>query len=157
VAAALGALLLLRPDAATVSVEGPEVFVEDYLRRAVGQDHIETDDPAEVQRFLERELGLRFDPLQIAGLKLERAEICLLEGRRGAMIVYKSDGALVSHYVVPRNNVVARAPALSTRRDGPAADMPVVTWATSNAEQALVGELSSDQLLAIAGQGVSED
>ena len=41
----------------------------------------------------------------------ERAEICLLEGRRGAMIVYKRQGEVISHYVVPRARGDERAPA----------------------------------------------
>jgi len=136
-------------------VEGPEIFVEDYLRRAVGQDHIETHDLAEVRRFLERELGLRFDPIHVAGLELARAEICLLEGRRGAMIVYKSGDAEVSHYLVPRADARERPPSLSLRESGPANDIPVVTWATGSVEQALVGGVSADQLLAIARSGAS--
>jgi hypothetical protein len=148
--------LVLFTDASTVrSADAPNVFVEDYLRRAVGQDFIETHDPGEVMHFLERELGLHFTPITLAGLNLMRAEICLLDGQRGAMIVYEKDGAEVSHYVVPRDDATRRAPALSTR-EGDTADMPVVTWATPNIEQALVGEVGSAQLLEIAGRGSSD-
>lgn len=135
--------------------EGAEVFVEDYLRRAVGQDHIVTNDPAEITRFLERELGLRFAPIQIDGLYLARAEICLLEGRRGAMIVYKKDGAEVAHYLVPREDSPEREPALSTKGRADSGEMPVVTWATPNIEQALVGEVGAEELLRIAWRGTS--
>lgn len=135
--------------------EGAEIFVEDYLRRAVGQDHIETSNPAEVTRFLERELGLRFDPIRLAGLDLARAEICLLEGRRGAMIVYKKDGAEVAHYLVPREDAPEREPALSTKGRADSGEMPVVTWATPNIEQALVGEVGAEELLRIAWRGSS--
>ncbi len=134
----------------------PDMFVEDYLRRAVGQDHIETSDPAEVVRFLQRELGLRIEPLRSAGLDLQRAEICLLEGRRGAMIVYKQNGTEVAHYLIPREDAEARVPALSGRTQLDPSDMPVVTWATPRVEQALVGELDSERLLQIAGQGSSQ-
>lgn len=148
-----GTILQVRtqPDAR----EEAEMFVEDYLRRAVGQDHIETDDPSEVTRFLERELGLRFAPIQLAGLELSRAEICLLEGRRGAMIVYKKDGAEVAHYIVPREDSAERDPALSTSGRAEAGRMPVVTWATPDIEQALVGEVEADELLRIARRGRS--
>jgi hypothetical protein len=148
------AVLQLGEDGASTS-EGGEVFVEDYLRRAVGQDHIVTNDPAEVTRFLERELGLRFAPIQIAGLDLARAEICLLEGRRGAMIVYKKDGAEVAHYLVPREDSPEREPALSTKGRADSGAMPVVTWATPNIEQALVGEVGAEELLRIAWRGAS--
>jgi len=131
------------------------VFVEDYLRRAVGQDHIVTSDPDEVGRFLTRELGMQLGPIFAEGLELERAEICLLEGRRGAMIVYKVDGAAVAHYIVPREGTEPREPAV-TGREGPGA-MPVVTWSSTAVEQALVGELSSEMLLSIARHGSSSD
>lgn len=160
--AAVAALLVIvfaiesRP-AGQLASDSPDMFVEDYLRRAVGQDHIETSDPAEVTRFLERELGLSIGPIMLAGLDIARAEICLLEGRRGAMIVYKRNGAEVSHYLVPRDDATRRAPALSRSRGSSAADMPVVTWATPRIEQALVGEVASEQLLEIAAFGSSDD
>lgn len=147
---------VLQMDAARESARADsEVFVEDYLRRAVGQDHIETTDPEEVTRFLERELGLRFVPIQLAGLDLSRAEICLLEGRRGAMIVYKKDGAEIAHYLVPRDDSPAREPALSTKGRPESGEMPVVTWATPDVEQALVGQLDAEELLRIAWRGRS--
>lgn len=137
--------------------DAPAVFVEDYLRRAVGQDRLETTDPAQVTRFLERELGMRFQPIRLAGLDLARVEVCLLEGRRGAMIVYRTGESEIAHYVVPREDAAPRAPAISTDPTRSAGyDMPVVTWATSNVEQALVGEVSSERLLELAGRGSAE-
>ena len=153
VAAIAVAVMLTDPSETPGPTDGPEMFVEDYLRRAVGEDHIETNDPAEVRRFLVRELGLALGPIHFAGLDLSRAEICLLEGRRGAMIVYKIDGAEVSHYLVPRRRAEPRSPAVSTRSAGAGVGTPVVTWATPDVEQALVGEVSEAQLIAIAGAG----
>lgn len=141
----------------SVSAEAPgeapdpagAVFVEDYLRRAVGQDHITTRDPREAARFLARRLGVRMTPLQVAGLELEGAEICLLEGRLGAMVQYKLNGRPVSHYLVPRPEATPRAPAVMERDVG----MPVVTWSTAAVEQALVGEASAEELLRLARRG----
>jgi len=149
---ALVTIIEFRPTAQAPS-DDPAVFVEDYLRRAVGQDYVETDDPVEVTRFLQRELGLSVEPLQLAGLVVARVEICLLEGRRGAMILYKKDGAEVFHYLVPREDGVPRAPALSDpTRGAVAVEMPVVTWSAGRVEQALVGEVGSEQLLRMAGR-----
>lgn len=125
--------------------ESSAVFVEDYLRRAVGQEHIVTDDPVEIRHFLERELGLTLEPLSFAGFELTRAEVCLLEGRLGAMIVYKGPNGSLSHYLVPRGDADPRAPRVSTSSMSGA--MPVVTWATPALEQALVGELEAGALL----------
>lgn len=129
------------------------VFVEDYLRRAVGEEHIETDDPSEIRAFLLRELGVPVVPLQMAELSLERAEICLLKGRRGAMIVYKRRGVAVSHYLVPREGAPVRKPSVSQGQV--AGEPPVVTWSSGSLEQALVGEVPSADLLEMAGSGDS--
>ncbi len=130
-------------------------FVEDYLRRAVGQERIHSSDLATVRQWLTRELGLPLQPLQVTGLELEGAEICLLEGRRGAMILYRLGGAQIAHYLVPRDGVLARAPAIGAGdRDFEGAVLPLVTWSTPSVEQALVGELESSQLLALARAGL---
>jgi len=157
VAAVLVVLLVQgRASERRASVERSDVFVEDYLRRAVGEDHIVSNDPGEVTKFLERELGMRVEPLRLAGFDLSRAEICLLEGRRGAMIVYKQDDREVTHYLVPRDDAVERRPALSTTASQTmSVEMPVVTWSTRDVEQALVGEVSADILLALAGRSAS--
>ena len=127
------------------------LFVEDYLRRAVGQDHIETSDPAEVARFLTRELGITVFPAQLQGLELAGAEVCLLDGQLGAMIRYEADGREIAYYVVPNNDAVTRSPELSPRfADGQVGGPVVITWSYDGVEQALVGELDPDRLLKIA-------
>lgn len=139
------------------AVERSDVFVEDYLRRAVGEDRIVSNDPGAVTKFLERELGMRVEPLRLAGFDLSRAEICLLEGRRGAMIVYQQDDKEVTHYVVPRDDAVERRPALSTTENRTTGvETPVVTWSTPDVEQALVGEVAAELLLALAGGSASD-
>jgi hypothetical protein len=158
IAAGLALVVLWElPSVPATTVDDPAVFVEDYLRRAVGQDHIDSNDPDEVRRFLQRELGMQLQPLQFVGLDVARAEICLLEGRRGAMIVYKKDGAEISHYLIPREGAERRAPAVSEgRADALGHDMAVVTWSTRRLEQALVGELTSRELLELARRGSSD-
>ena len=135
-----------------------ELFVDDYLRRAVGQDNIVSTDEAEVARFLVRELGMPIVPMRLAGLELEGAEVCFLDGRRGAMIRYRQNGREVTHYVIPRDGVPERAPEPSRMLpgafDGQAAPS-VVTWATPSMEQALVGAVPAERLLVIAQQSSS--
>lgn len=133
--------------------EAGELFVDDYLRRAVGQDKIVTSDPAEISRFLVKELGLLITPIQIEGLRLAGAEVCFLDGRRGAMIRYWQDGLEVTHYLIPREGVEERAPRRSSilpDRSEDQAAPSVVTWATPSIEQALVGEVSAERLMTIA-------
>jgi len=136
---------------------GPEaprdggLFAEDYLRRAVSQERLVSSDPDEIGRFLTRELGRPIRPLQIDGLRCTSAEICLIEGRRGAMIKYVQDGREISHYLIPQEGTPERDPELSSsfsrRGDGGPA---LVTWATPEIEQALVGEVPEAHLMELA-------
>lgn len=124
---------------------------EDYLRRTVSEDYLDTSDPREVVRFLERELGTVLSPLHGEHLTILRVEICLLDGTRGAMILYLMNGERVSHYIVPTRQTRARAPAMAQGQVGrPGETLPVVTWATSAVEQALVGAVDPRDLLALA-------
>ena len=128
------------------------LFAEDYLRRAVAEERIVSSDAVEVSRFLTWELGRPISPMRLAGLRLTSAEICFIEGRRGAMIVYVDDGREISHYLIPREGTQERDPepasgwSLSSGADGPA----LITWATPEIEQALVGEVPEARLLALA-------
>jgi len=131
-----------------------EMFLDDYLRRAVSEDQISSDDPHEIARFLLRELGLPLRPLDIDGLMVQGAEICLLEGRRGAMIVYTMQGKSVSHYLVPLEGTRERAPRPSAI--GAVDEPAVVTWSTGNVEHALVGPFASERLLSLARAGAEE-
>lgn len=149
---ALGVMRMAGPDISSSTDAG--MFVEDYLRRAVGEDHLTTSNPSEVSRFLVRELGMSLTPLHVDGLELEGVEICLLEGRRGAMIMYRKNGRSVAHYLVPKEGTRSRPPVLSPRLlNRPGTSPGVVTWASPSVEQALVGELSPPQLLQLAISG----
>ncbi len=129
------------------------LFAEDYLRRAVSQERLVSSDAEEIGRFLTRELGRSIMPLQVAGLRCTSAEICLIEGRRGAMIQYVLDGREISHYLIPQEGTPGRDPELSSsfsrRGDGGPA---LVTWATPEIEQALVGEVPAARLMGLARQ-----
>ncbi len=108
--------------------EEGELFVEGYLRRAVGEDR-----------------------LVVIG-----AEICLLDGRRGAMIQYREAERQISHYVVPREGTEEREPALlsSSSQGLPVGAPTVITWATHEIEQALVGDASPARLLELARSSI---
>jgi len=147
-----GPRLARQGDGAMAEAARPEeAFVEDYMRRAVGEDYIDTSDREEIIRFLRRELGLESELLDEEDLVPARAEICLLEGRRGAMIVYKKDGRSVTHYLVPKV-AEARMPQVAPDHG----ELAVVTWSSESVEEALVGELPPEQLLELARSGASD-
>lgn len=136
-------------------------FVEDFLRRAVQAEHIGTSDPEEAARFLTRQLGIALTlPMPFPGFDLSGVEVCIVEGVRGAVVMYKRDGQVLYHYLVPRSQESVRAPALSQATPPGWSGQPypsVVVWGSRGVQQALVGDLPPDQLLEIAraltGQG----
>ncbi len=129
----------------------PALFAEDWLRRAVAADHIETADPAAIRDFLARELGIAHTPPSMPGHLPVRAEICLLDGRRGAMITYADGDQTLAHYVLPATGAVRRAPAVA-RSAGAGEGLTIVTWAEASLEHALVGHLPGDSLLILAAR-----
>lgn len=137
----------------TASVQS--AFVEDFLRRAVQAEHIETSDPGEVARFLVRELGVATPlPVPIRNFELTGAEVCIVEGVRGAVVLYKQDGRILYHYLIPQQREASAEPRISTVRppewSGQAGFPSVVTWGSEQIQQALVGDLPPDELLAMA-------
>ncbi len=148
-AGGLAVSLLNVPD----GLDGAELFAEDYLRRAVSQERLVSSDANEISRFLTRELGRPIRPLQVAGLRCTSAEICLIEGRRGAMIRYLENGREISHYLIPQDGTPGRDPEVSPMfSSGGVGGPALVTWATPEIEQALVGEVSEARLMELARQ-----
>lgn len=127
----------------------PSIYIEDYIRRAVSEDRITTSDADQVARFLTRELGRAARPLETPALAILSAEICILDGVRGAMIQYERDGRVISHYLIPRQaaNREATRPR-QARTNG----IGVVMWAANSFEHALIGELPADSLVALLGE-----
>ncbi len=141
--------------------ESGRVFVEDFLRRAVQAEHIQTSDPSEVARFLTRELGTPVGtPLSFPGFDLAGAEVCIVEGARGAVVLYKQGGRILYHYIIPNDTRGETDPAVSDaippRWSGERSYPSVVTWRAGGLDQALVSDLPRDELLAVA-RGITDE
>ena len=67
------------------------------------------------------------------------------------MIQYVEDGRVISHYLIPQEGTPERDPepssTLSRRGNGGPA---LITWATPEIEQALVGEVPEARLMELA-------
>jgi hypothetical protein len=148
-AVAAAALLTATIRLATAPGDRPldAAFVDDYMRLAVREDHIMTTDSAEVRRFLLRELGTAIAPLTSPGFRIVGAEVCLLEGRRGAMIRYETAAGTVSYYLLPRPGATDRPPTVGA---APAGGAALVKWVSGSVERALVGPLPVGDLLGVA-------
>lgn len=149
--------------AAVVMTRAPEepapassAFVEDYVRRATAGEHVTTSDPAEVAAFLEARLGVRLEPLVFEGLVVEGAEVCLLDGELGALILYKMNGVVLSHYLIPHDEAVPRGPSAGTVVENmggsSGTEVNLVTWASPRLEQALMGPAPTTTMVDLALQ-----
>jgi len=143
---AVGGYWLAQPSGASSPVTA---FAEDYLRRMVEQESIETDDRDEVAAFFARELGQAMPPPQVPGFAVQRAVICLLGGRRGGVVEYQGAAGQLTYYVIPlaEDASPGRPGGVHTKhvddaygvtqaaRDG----LGVATWWDGEHQHALVG------------------
>ncbi len=128
-------------------------FVESFVREAARVEGIESSDPVEVSGFLAGELGMTLHPRELDGFDLVGAEICALGEKRGAVMIYERDGQRLYHFVLRADNGVSRSPQLSEAtpqhwNDG--VTLSTAIWNSGNLDQALVGELSPEEVLSLA-------
>jgi hypothetical protein len=69
------------------------------------------------------------------------------------MIKYVENGREISHYLIPQEGTPRRDPEASSMFSAGGVGGPaLVTWATPEMEQALVGEVSEARLMELARQ-----
>jgi hypothetical protein len=141
------------PSSAGSPVGADQGEVEGFVRYAVQDVYLASSDPLAVSGFIVRELALPFQPREFHGFDLLGAEICVKDWKRGAVLMYERDGALLFHYVLQVQGARAGEPTLSEAtpeewpgRPGPSA----VVWSSPGTEQALVADLPAGELLTLA-------
>ena len=136
-------------------------FAEDYLRRVVEQEELASTDRQEIASFFARELGIPMAPPEVPEFRIERATICLMNGRRGGVVEYSDHGRHISYYVLPVGEEEAvkvfglDIEEIGGGREAPAAwanekGLGVATWRDGRHQHALVGNLSVEELRRMA-------
>jgi anti-sigma factor RsiW len=124
-------------------------IVEDHAK-ALGESHIVSGDPAEIARWLAGQLHFAMYVPVLAGAELRGARLCVLDGRRGAVVEYDVDGVAVSYFVVPHRAEPADDASPGrfdrTRRAG----YQVVSWREPGLLHAMVGNLPESRLTGFA-------
>jgi hypothetical protein len=144
-----------------VGASPAQEFAEDYLRRVVEEEELRTADRQEIASFFARELGVSMPPPDVRDFQVERATICLMNGRRGGVVEYSGQGRRLTYYLLPyvegaaaeparvADGGVARAtfgtPALAEERG-----LGVATWWDDKHQHALVGDFSAQELRRLA-------
>lgn len=159
VAAAMGGIAYRISNSGAQS--GPaETFAQDYLRRVVEQESMYGTD-TEISSFFARELGVAMRPPEIPGFEVQRALVCLLNGRRGGVIEYKGEDQHLSFYMVPDGGSAITEPVdmeigwvtdgadISVAPSG-ASGLSVATWHDGGHQHALIGNVEAEELRDLA-------
>ena len=124
-------------------------IAEDHAK-ALGETRITSGDPAEITRWLAGQVHFAVHVPVLPDAKLRAGRLCVLDGRRGAVVEYDVDGVAVSYFVVP----VATEPAghgAPARFDGTKrAGYRVVSWREPGLLHAMVGNLPESRLAMLA-------
>lgn len=150
-------LLMALPVTLLVARDGNEpaedLFVQDYLRRAVEESVLESPDAAAVSSFFMSELGVAVTPAQMKNAEMTRAMVCLLRSQRAAMVEYQMGGHTVAHYMLPRDD---RSVGLSVLLTESRRGVQVAAWSDDEFEHALVSDLPESELAQLASTEFAE-
>jgi anti-sigma factor RsiW len=128
--------------------DGFTALAEDHAR-AVGEVHIASTDPAEVATWVGGQVHFAVQVPGLPGASLRGARMSVFDGRRSAVLEYDVNGIAMSYFVIPNDD--APDPRGPMRFDRTArAGYQVVSWTEPGLLHAMVGNLSSSQLLTLA-------
>jgi len=128
--------------------------MEDFVHRASQEERLVSSDPAAIGEFLRLAVGVEVRPANFDGFQLVAAEVCVVESKRGAVLIYERNGQLLYHYILEHDDVAPREPTLSPRaaplRWAGTSTPSVVVWSDGAQDQALVGDLRPETILSFA-------
>ncbi|MGH7718662.1 MAG: anti-sigma factor family protein [Gemmatimonadaceae bacterium] len=122
-------------------------MAEDHAT-ALGGARVASGDPAAVTRWLAGQVHFAVYVPVLPGAQLRGARICMMDGRRGAVVEYEVDGVAVSYFVIPNGAADGGEPARfdHARRAG----YDVVSWREPGLLHAMVGSVPRSRLVALA-------
>jgi hypothetical protein len=124
-------------------------LADDHMR-AIGGDGLASADTAAVAEWLRARLPFAVHVPVIPDLELRGARLCLMDGRRGAVVEYRfATGEPVSYYVVPAPEGRPVAAGTDVRRAS-RAGYHVVGWTEPGLQHALVANLPESRLVELA-------
>lgn len=124
-------------------------LADDHMR-AIGGDGLASADTAAVAEWLRARLPFAVHVPVMRDLQLRGARLCLMGGRRGAVVEYRTaTGEPVSYYVVPAPEGSAATAGPDVRRAS-RGGYHVVGWTEPGLLHALVANLPESRLLELA-------
>lgn len=115
-------------------------------------ESLTTSDHGAARRWLTSRVAFAVQVPDVNDLVLERAEVCLVGGRRACLLRYRVDGQVVSYYsydLAPEQPESESAGSvIFHQHEG--AGYRVVAWEEAGVLRALVADLPADRMLALA-------
>lgn len=135
------------------SIEAPlsdGAFTADFM--LAGLPAIESGDltPTQVMAFYAEQFGDRMDPARMLDARVTRVAVCIVGGRRGAMVEYELGGERLVYYQIPVGNGRAASDLRTGREDG----LNVARWGDDRSEHVLVSALPIENLEEYAQQRI---
>ncbi len=143
--AAVGTLWLATGDALRPSIGRLDLMAEDHVRGLI-QQSIVASDPATVDRWLAARVPFAVHVPELPGAVLEGARLCLLDGRRGAVLEYRVGGRPVSYYVMPGDLDARASGVLPEFVRHAESGYAIVAWEDGELVHALIGDLPESRL-----------
>ncbi len=118
--------------------------------RALADTRLASGDEAEVTRWIGAQVDFAMYVPSLPGARLVGARLCVIDGRRGAVIDYDVNGVPVSYFVVPEGTGSADASRPARFDSAVRAGYRVVSWRAPGLLHAMVGNLPEGRLAALA-------
>lgn len=124
-------------------------ITEDHIR-ALQDQAIRTSATDSLSAWLAARVAFAVNVPEIPDVPLEGGRLCLLDGRRSAVLRYRVDGRPVSYYMIPAG--LGEEPAADPGRfvHEAEAGYRIVTWRAAGLVHALVGDVPRDRLTEVA-------
>jgi len=129
-------------------------YAEDHVR-AIRGEGIVADDRAAVSQWLADRLSFIMDVPDLPELRLKGARLCIMDGRRGGVVEFETQGHFISYYVVPDPHPPTETGPAKFRKashDG----YRIVAWHEPGLVHVLVGDLPEASLIDLAQRWMSQ-
>lgn len=126
-------------------------ILEDHAQ-GLHHESLATSDHGAARQWLTSRVAFAVQVPDVNGLVLERAEVCLLGGRRACLLRYRVDGQMVSYYSyeLAPEQLASESTRSVTFHQHEGAGYRVVAWEEAGVLRALTADLPADRLLALA-------
>ena len=151
IATAAAITLLAGGLAISNSIEAPlsdGAFMADFMHAELPEIGSGDVTATQVAAFYTEQFGDRMNPARLLDAKVTRVAVCVVEGRRGAMVEYDLDGERLVYYQIPLDG----DRTASDLRTGTEGNLNVARWGDDLSEHVLVSALPLENLEEYAQQ-----